>query len=60
MVKAGLYKPGEVDLSKVVTTQFVNKKVGLDVKQKLGGEPRFSVQGRADLGADGAAERHTG
>jgi NitT/TauT family transport system substrate-binding protein len=37
MVKAGLYKPGEVDLSKVATTQFVNKKVGLDVKQKLGG-----------------------
>ena len=36
MVKAGLYKPGDVDLSKVVTTQFVNKKVGLDVKQKLG------------------------
>lgn len=36
MVRAGLYKPGDVDLSKVVTTQFVNKKVGLDVKQKLG------------------------
>jgi NitT/TauT family transport system substrate-binding protein len=36
MVKAGLYKPGEVDLSKVATTQFVNKKVGMDVKQKLG------------------------
>jgi len=36
MVKAGLYKPGDVDLSKVITTQFVNKKVGLDVKQKLG------------------------
>ena len=38
MVKAGLYKPGDVDLSKVATTQFVNKKVGLDVKQKLGGK----------------------
>ncbi len=38
MVKAGLYKAGEVDLSKVATTQFVNKKVGLDVKQKLGGK----------------------
>ena len=36
MVRAGLYKPGEVDLAKVVTTQFVNKKVGLDVKRKLG------------------------
>ena len=36
MVKAGLYKAGDVDLSKVVTTQFVNKKVGMDVKTKLG------------------------
>ena len=38
MVKAGLYKPGEVDLAKVATLQFVNKKVGLDVKAKLGGK----------------------
>ncbi len=38
MVKAGLYKPGEVDLAKVATFQFVNKKVGLDVKAKLGGK----------------------
>jgi NitT/TauT family transport system substrate-binding protein len=38
MVKAGLYKASDVDLSKVVTTQFVNKKVGMDVKQKLGGK----------------------
>jgi len=37
MVKAGLYKPGEVDLAKVATLQFVNKKVGMDVKTKLGG-----------------------
>jgi NitT/TauT family transport system substrate-binding protein len=36
MVKAGLYKPGEVDLSKVATLQFVNKGVGLDVRKKLG------------------------
>jgi NitT/TauT family transport system substrate-binding protein len=36
MVKAGLYKSGEVDLSLVATTQFVNKKVGMDVKQRLG------------------------
>jgi len=38
MVKAGLYKPGEIDLSKVVTTQFVNKGVGLDVRKKLAGK----------------------
>jgi NitT/TauT family transport system substrate-binding protein len=38
MVKAGLYKAGDVDLSKVATTQFVNKKIGMDVKQKLGGK----------------------
>jgi NitT/TauT family transport system substrate-binding protein len=38
MVKAGLYKPGEVDLSKVVTTQFVNKGMGLDVRRRLTGK----------------------
>jgi NitT/TauT family transport system substrate-binding protein len=38
MVKAGLYKPGEVDLAKVATLQFVNKKVGMDVKVRLGGK----------------------
>ena len=38
MVKAGLYKPGEVDLSKVATTEFVNKGVGLDVRKKLTGK----------------------
>lgn len=37
MVKAGLYKAGDVDLSKVATLQFVNKKLGMDVKAKLGG-----------------------
>jgi NitT/TauT family transport system substrate-binding protein len=36
MVKAGLYKPGEVDLSRVATLQFVNKKVGQDIKARLG------------------------
>jgi NitT/TauT family transport system substrate-binding protein len=36
MVKAGLYKPGEVDLAKVAQYQFVNKGLGLDVKKKLG------------------------
>jgi len=38
MVKAGLYKPGEVDLSKVATFEFVNKGVGLDVRKKLTGK----------------------
>jgi NitT/TauT family transport system substrate-binding protein len=38
MVKAGLYKPGEIDLSKVVSTQFVNKGVGVDVRKKLTGK----------------------
>ena len=38
MVKAGLYKPGEVDLSKVATTQFVNKGTGLDVRKRLTGK----------------------
>ena len=38
MVKAGLYKPGEIDLSKVVTTQFVNKGVGVDVRKRLAGK----------------------
>lgn len=36
MVKAGLYKAGEVDLSKVATLQFVNRQVGQDLKAKLG------------------------
>jgi NitT/TauT family transport system substrate-binding protein len=38
MVKAGLYKAGEVDLTKVATLAFVNKGVGLDQKRKLGGK----------------------
>jgi NitT/TauT family transport system substrate-binding protein len=38
MVKAGLYKPGEVDLTKVAAFQFVNRKVGVDLKAKLGGK----------------------
>lgn len=38
MVKAGLYKPGEVDLSRVATLRFVNRKVGLDEKARLGGK----------------------
>jgi len=35
MVKAGLYKAGEIDLSRVATYQFVNKRVGVDLKAKL-------------------------
>jgi NitT/TauT family transport system substrate-binding protein len=35
MVRAGLYEPGAVDLSKVAATQFVNRRIGIDVKQKL-------------------------
>jgi NitT/TauT family transport system substrate-binding protein len=38
MVKAGLYKAGEVDLAQVATLQFVNKKVGQDIKARLGGK----------------------
>jgi NitT/TauT family transport system substrate-binding protein len=38
MVKAGLYKPGEVDLAQVATYQFVNKGVGQDIKARLGGK----------------------
>ena len=35
MVHAGLYKPGEVDLSKVATMQFVNKGVGVALRKQL-------------------------
>jgi len=35
MVRAGLYQQKDVDLNKVANTQFVNKKIGLDLKQKL-------------------------
>lgn len=35
MVKAGLYKAGEVDLSKVADYRFVNRGVGQDVKRAL-------------------------
>lgn len=38
MVKAGLYKAGEVDLAKVATLQFINKRVGIEQKAKLGGK----------------------
>ena len=35
IVQAGLYRAGEIDLAKVATTRFVNRKVGLDVKERL-------------------------
>ena len=38
MVKAGLYKPGEVDLNKVATYQFVNKGAGVAVRKARGGK----------------------
>ena len=37
MVRAGLYKDSEVDLTKVATLQFVNKHVGTDEKSRLSG-----------------------
>jgi NitT/TauT family transport system substrate-binding protein len=36
MVKAGLYRAGELDPAQAVTDRFVNKGVGLDVKKALG------------------------
>ena len=35
MVRAGLYQAKDVDLSKVATTQFVNKTIGVALKQSL-------------------------
>lgn len=35
MVKAGLYQAKDVDLSKVATTQFVNKQIGVALKKSL-------------------------
>ena len=37
MVRAGLFKAGEVDLSRVHTTEFVNKAVGVDLRRTLTG-----------------------
>lgn len=37
MVKAGLFKPGEIDLAKAYTTRFVNTGVGNDLRKKLAG-----------------------
>ena len=35
MVKAGLYKAGDVDLTQVATSQFVNKATGVELTQQL-------------------------
>jgi NitT/TauT family transport system substrate-binding protein len=40
MVAAGLVKAGEVDLSKVYTTEFVNRGVGVELRRKLVGSPK--------------------
>jgi NitT/TauT family transport system substrate-binding protein len=40
MVKAGLFKAGEVDLSRVYTTEFVNKGVGVELRRKLTGDSK--------------------
>jgi NitT/TauT family transport system substrate-binding protein len=37
MVKAGLLKAGDVDLSKVYTTAFVNRGTGVELRQRLTG-----------------------
>jgi NitT/TauT family transport system substrate-binding protein len=37
MVTAGLFKPGEVDISRAFTTEFVNKGVGVDLRRRLTG-----------------------
>lgn len=38
MVKAGIYKAQDVDVSQVATTQFVDKGVGLDLRKQLLGQ----------------------
>ncbi len=38
MVKAGLYKTGDVDLKQVATFEFVNKGVGVELRRKLTGK----------------------
>ncbi|CAB5722211.1 NMT1/THI5 like [Delftia tsuruhatensis] len=37
MVRAGLYRSGQIDLSKVVDTRFVNQGVGVDIRKQLTG-----------------------
>jgi len=38
MIKAGIYKPGEVDPDAVAVERFVNKKVGLNLKKTAAGK----------------------
>jgi len=38
MVKAGLYKAGEIDPAQAITTQFVNKGVGVELRKQLTGK----------------------
>ena len=35
MIKAGLYKDKDVDLAQVATLQFVNKGLGVELRQQL-------------------------
>lgn len=39
MVAAGLYRPGDVDPATIAATQFVNRRVGMDIKDRLSGPP---------------------
>ena len=66
MVGAGLYRAGEVDLSRVADFQFVNKGVGLDLKARLLGEPHasrphrdFPDCGRVAVARPGGRVAHT-
>ena len=38
MVRAGLYRPGEVDPARAVTTRFVNRGVGGELAERLKGK----------------------
>jgi len=38
MVRAGLYRPGEVDPARAVTTRFVNRGVGVELAERLKGK----------------------
>ena len=53
MVKAGLYKAGEVDLSRSRRCSSSTRSVGMDVKAKLGG--KLITSSRAGRGADNEA-----
>ena len=44
MVQAGLYRAGEVDLAKVADFRFVNRGIGLPLKQQLQTEARSAPE----------------